>query len=739
MHMPTAIVLGFAAVASSYVDRTEKGAYTKEMVVDIEGAVCLDGTPAAYYIRQPSLPSSGGASSKQWYLHFEGGGWCVDLASCLVRSSGLLGSSKTYPEVMVPYQDRGYFNTSVAYFSTDPKVNPMMYNWRSVFIRYCDGTSFTGMKSEPTPVQLPANQGGVVNASAAAANTSTKLLYFRGGVILKAVIAQLIARHQLDAATDVVVGGASAGGLSAYLHADKFTAALPKTARVTALPDSGFFLQIGDSRSSSDSDSSSSNRGAGTGVAVTAGNSSNSGLIPGEYVAGMKAMTLMANSTPGLSTKCVAARSSSNAAWQCIFAQVAAQHLETPTFALQSAYDSWQLANEMLDRNASHLNEAANAYGALLRAAMNESLLADSKHGAFLESCEHHCFKWGSIAIDGDVQAAAFQTWYDGNGNSTIRLSTSASPGQFNAPTTNAPLTDKRLWVQDDEYPCDVCCHGGGNTGNAAATADTADTAAPTVAAATAAVATPAAATPPGTPAAANRRTEDQPSRWQYHLLPASSGGVCLDGSPAAFDFLPYAPLPAGPAPLPRCQLARTPSAGHASYSYFIKTGGNNSITYGFNEAHDKCCRQSAKDCHWFISSNQSVAEVACSAALTKTPMACLPCTGSGADAPSVGCPSWSDPPAPGYTGAKHKWQIHLAGGGWCYNGTDCAARTLSYLGSSRYFNTSHVPSGGIMSGSSAASPSFFAWNKVPVSKSGNPSPPPKKLLEDTDGLLGPS
>jgi hypothetical protein len=55
------------------------------------------------------------------------------------------------------------------------------------------------------------------------------------------------------------------------------------------------------------------------------------------------------------------------------------------------------------------------------------------------------------------------------------------------------------------------------------------------------------------------------PTGWQYHLLPASSGALCLDGSPGAFDYLPALPPP-GPPPKPRCQLARIPSSGHPTY-----------------------------------------------------------------------------------------------------------------------------------------------------------------------------
>lgn len=103
--------------------------YTRELL-DAPGAVCLDGSAGALYYR-----GGHGSGANKWYVHYEGGGWCTNLDECLGRSRTVLGSSLTYPEVMVPYQDRGYFNTSVAYFSPDPSINPTMYNWNSVFLR----------------------------------------------------------------------------------------------------------------------------------------------------------------------------------------------------------------------------------------------------------------------------------------------------------------------------------------------------------------------------------------------------------------------------------------------------------------------------------------------------------------------------------------------------------------------------------------------------------------------------
>jgi hypothetical protein len=351
--------------------------YTRHLLAAAD-AVCLDGSPGAYYFRP-------GAETRKFYVHYEGGGWCTDLHECAGRATELLGSSKAYPASMVPYQDRGYFNVSVGYFSTDPKINPMMYNWSSVFLRYCDGTSFTGARLETS--------GG---------------LHFRGSAIRDAQLDALRATHGLADATDVVVGGASAGGLSAYLHADRWRAALAST-RVTALPDSGFFLETD-----------------------STGASGANGLTPGKFASSMGAMVAMANATAGLPAACVGALGGE--AWRCVFAQEAARHLATPTFALQSAYDSWQLTNEMAP-NASADAAAVNAYGARVRAALGDTLLASARHGAFLESCEHHCFAWGNIAIDGDVQAAAFAAWYAGA---------------------------RRVWNQSDAYPCAACCHGGG-------------------------------------------------------------------------------------------------------------------------------------------------------------------------------------------------------------------------------------------------------------------------------------
>jgi O-palmitoleoyl-L-serine hydrolase len=87
------------------------------------GAVCLDGSPAAYYIRKE-------AETTKFYVHQEGGGWCSSDEDCLSRSHGSLGSSKGYAAV----KDLGS-----GYFSNDPDISPLMYNWTKIYLPYCDG------------------------------------------------------------------------------------------------------------------------------------------------------------------------------------------------------------------------------------------------------------------------------------------------------------------------------------------------------------------------------------------------------------------------------------------------------------------------------------------------------------------------------------------------------------------------------------------------------------------------
>ena len=70
----------------------------------------------AYIPRPPGRSSVAGVGA--------GGGWCYDLDSCLGRSKGALGSTNPAKS-----KDGKTANMEGGYFSTDPAINPQMYNW----------------------------------------------------------------------------------------------------------------------------------------------------------------------------------------------------------------------------------------------------------------------------------------------------------------------------------------------------------------------------------------------------------------------------------------------------------------------------------------------------------------------------------------------------------------------------------------------------------------------------------
>jgi hypothetical protein len=90
---------------------------------------------------------------------------------------------------------------------------------------YCDGGSWTGNISEP--ISAPPKAG--------AANVT---IYYRGRRLLDALIDHLLEPEQgLASATDLLFGGCSAGGLTAYAHADYVASRMPRTVNTLAIAD----------------------------------------------------------------------------------------------------------------------------------------------------------------------------------------------------------------------------------------------------------------------------------------------------------------------------------------------------------------------------------------------------------------------------------------------------------------------------------------------------------------------
>lgn len=364
-------------------------------------AVCLDGSPPLYYV-SPGW----GAGARRWLLHMEGGAWCGSAAECV----GWWGYRSTLADPDVLPADAqaatGYFNRS------EPRNS--MADWTYVFIRYCDGFSFASDAAAPQVVR--------VNA------TANATVHMRGRALLAAVQADLLARAGMAAATDVVVGGCSAGGMAVFIHCDAWAArirAAAPAARVTCLADSGWFPLIPD---------------AG---------------YPSTWFNGVwqNAFANM-NASAAAHPACLADRNATTA-WQCIMPEVAAVYTATPIFIFQAQYDSFQLFNMERcipmppDPKSPCSNDDITRWGAQLitgsiQAFLQAPLAKAAGSAAFIDSCYHHCGTWADFD--------QVTSWTGGN------LSGSQAFAAWRANPTAA------LWQQPTAYPClgATCCgaHG---------------------------------------------------------------------------------------------------------------------------------------------------------------------------------------------------------------------------------------------------------------------------------------
>ncbi|XP_066932066.1 uncharacterized protein [Clytia hemisphaerica] len=174
------------------------------------GAVCLDGSPPAYYHR-PGI----GPNERSWIIHFNGGAWCFDPSACVERSHSSLGSTNKLPKSPPIIQGIN---------SPNPQVNPDFYDWNLVWVVYCDGASFTGNRERPI------------------ISKSGQTIYLRGKRVLNAIINDLLFNRGFKSAESVILTGSSAGSMAAIFQADYIASRFPTTVPVRVLADAGFFI-----------------------------------------------------------------------------------------------------------------------------------------------------------------------------------------------------------------------------------------------------------------------------------------------------------------------------------------------------------------------------------------------------------------------------------------------------------------------------------------------------------------
>ena len=131
------------------------------------------------------------------------------------------------------------------------------------------------------------------------------------------------------------------------------------------------------------------------------------------------------NSTPALDPTCVAAAvARGRSGTDCFFAQNAASFIRTPTFAMQSRFDTWQL--EHIPHISTKNRSGVEWYASRIEAAMAPLVAAASagaakgtpNHAVWLSACLTHGLSivpfWIHAAQSGTLEWEAFESWRSG-------------------------------------------------------------------------------------------------------------------------------------------------------------------------------------------------------------------------------------------------------------------------------------------------------------------------------------
>lgn len=331
-----------------------------------KGAVCLDGTPPAYQFDQGF-----GDGANKWLVHMQAGGWCESVDNCIERKTSKYGLGST--NLMYPLNFTGIL-------SNQQKLNPNFYNWNRVFMRYCDGSSFTGDVENVDP----------------ATN-----LHFRGARIFNVIVEELLAKG-MNHASNVLLSGCSAGGLASVLYCDRFRALFPTSVRVKCIADAGYFPRVQD-----------------------ASGGYNFAKYYGHIVE-------LHGSAKNLPASCTLKMSPE----MCFYPQNVLPQVQTPIFVLNSVYDYWQVQNIWAPSEAdpqgtwsacktdiskctqSQLGQLIGFRSQFLKPFLKKNL--PSFAGFFINSCFTHCqsedqLKWlgdPSSKLANKAISEAVGDWY---------------------------------------------------------------------------------------------------------------------------------------------------------------------------------------------------------------------------------------------------------------------------------------------------------------------------------------
>jgi len=331
--------------------------------VESHGAGCLDGSPPGFYFRPGH-----GANASNFLLWSHGGGWCRNEGECAGRAVTYEGSSWCNPPRGPPRQ-----NMASGIMSPDCSINPDFCNWSVAYFIYCDGGSWTGNRDQPVPT-----------SQAEYADPPIPQVHLKGRRNLQAIMDELLhnPKFGMVRASQVLYAGASAGGLSMYLHCESVRAMIPMTTSVRCLADAGFFI---------DHQSVNGQR---------------------VYRDTMSYAFRMHNGTSSVSEECIASKAGAkDLHWMCFFADYTLPYIRTPFFVSNSNFDSWAMGNILGAQSYYGLSPqeqsdyvncinkysecdpvwklAVDTWGDAFRHKLTPALVAP-QHGLFVNNCHRH-------------------------------------------------------------------------------------------------------------------------------------------------------------------------------------------------------------------------------------------------------------------------------------------------------------------------------------------------------------
>lgn len=199
----------YTTASTNSLKRHEITNYTEQ------GAVCNDGTPGIYYLHRRK-------QFHKWLIYVEGGGGCSNADECLNRA-----------------QTKPYFTSSTSYPQNITlktiMAEKMFSRYNKALLVYCSSDLWIGNSTHNN-------------------NSIGKSLFFRGAVIFRSIVQDLM-RAGLNASSEVFIVGQSAGGIGIANHLKYLQRALPSSTKLYVTLDSAWFINYDDyfTRSGADS------------------------------------------------------------------------------------------------------------------------------------------------------------------------------------------------------------------------------------------------------------------------------------------------------------------------------------------------------------------------------------------------------------------------------------------------------------------------------------------------------